>query len=174
MVVISGVIYPEVARSGARIPVSLVSRRKILTTEWSDLIAECVDAGRDPMSRTISPQQDPFSPNRMWLESSGSCIEKQGHDRFAAFVAIRDWLYLRALRRRAPACRQWIRRQVVSVIVISGDQRIDLGASAAGESRKVDVVPGKPLQVDYTFDEHITRVSPEPLAALQAMTVSSD
>ncbi|HYS52480.1 MAG TPA: hypothetical protein VER58_01785 [Thermoanaerobaculia bacterium] len=61
--------------------------------------------------------------------------------------------------------------EVSSVIVASGDQRMDLGAIANGEVRKIDLVPGKPLRIEYTFEQRRVWTNSEPLTAFQFLTV---
>jgi hypothetical protein len=58
-----------------------------------------------------------------------------------------------------------------SVIVISGNQRVDLGGMANGEVRKVELMPGKPLRVEYTFAQKRVWNDTEPMAAFHALTV---
>src|SRR5713226_3478495 len=93
---------------------------------------------------------------------------------FAAVVAVAGLISIFARFTSAPAKIVVLNgsgRQIASVIVISGDQRVDIGGIGNGESRKVDLAPGKPLQIDYTFADHHVWTSPEPLVALQALTI---
>ena len=93
---------------------------------------------------------------------------------FAAVVAIAGLAYIFLRFTGAPAKIVVVNgsgRQVASVVVISGNQRADIGSIANGQSKKVDVVPGKSLQIEYTFDERHVWTSPEPLTPLQAVTI---
>ena len=58
-----------------------------------------------------------------------------------------------------------------SVIVASGDQRIDLGSLGNGEVRKVELVPGKPLRIEYSFGSRRVWTDPEPMGAFQSVTI---
>ncbi len=58
-----------------------------------------------------------------------------------------------------------------SIIVISGTQRIDLGGVANGEVRKVELMPGKPVAIEYTFDRRRVWTDAEPLAGFHSLTV---
>jgi hypothetical protein len=58
-----------------------------------------------------------------------------------------------------------------SVVVISGNQRVDLGGMANGEVRKVELMPGKPMRIEYTFDQKRVWNDSEPMAAFHALTV---
>ncbi len=93
---------------------------------------------------------------------------------FAAVVSVAGLIYIFARFTGAPAKIVVVNgsgHQIASVIVISGDQRVDVGGIGNGESRKVDLAPGKPLQIEYVFDERHVWISPEPLVALQALTI---
>ena len=93
---------------------------------------------------------------------------------FAAVVAIVGLAYIFLRFTGAPAKIVLVNgsgRQVTSVIVISGDQRVEIGDIGNGVSRKVDLTPGKSLQIEYTFDQRRIWTSPEPLTPLQALTV---
>ena len=93
---------------------------------------------------------------------------------FAAVVAIAGLAYIFARFTGAPAKIVVVNgsgRPVKSVIVISGEQRVEVGDIGNGESRKVDLAPGRSLQIEYTFDQRGVWTSPEPLTPLQAMTV---
>jgi len=59
-----------------------------------------------------------------------------------------------------------------SVVIVSGDQRIDLGRIGNGEVRKVDLVPGRPLRIEYTFEQRRVWTTAEPVPSFQFMTVS--
>ncbi len=99
---------------------------------------------------------------------------KRGAILFAAVVAVAGLIFIFLRFTAAPAKIVIVNgsgRRVASVIVISGDQRVDIAGIGNGESRKVDLPAGKPLRIDYTFDEHHVWISPEPLVALQALTV---
>jgi hypothetical protein len=61
-----------------------------------------------------------------------------------------------------------------SVILISGTQRIDIGGVGNGEVRKVELMPGKPLRVEYTFDQQRVWNDSEPLAAFHSLTLFID
>jgi hypothetical protein len=58
-----------------------------------------------------------------------------------------------------------------SVIVASGDQRVDLGGLGNGEVRRVELVPGKPLQIEYSFGSRRVWTDPQPMGAFQSVTV---
>lgn len=58
-----------------------------------------------------------------------------------------------------------------SVIVVSGQQRIDLGGIANGEVRKVELRSGKPLRIEYTFDQRRVWNDSEPLAPFHSLTI---
>ena len=93
---------------------------------------------------------------------------------FAAFVAIAGLAYVFLRFTGAPSKIVVVNgsgRPVTSVVVISGDQRIEIGAIGNGESKKVDLAPGKSLQIEYTFAERHLWTSPEPLTPLQALTI---
>jgi len=61
--------------------------------------------------------------------------------------------------------------EVSSVIITSGDQRMDIGRIANGEVRKVDLLPGKTLRIEYTFEQPRVWTNAEPLAGFQFLTV---
>ena len=101
-------------------------------------------------------------------------MKNRGTILFAAFVAIAGLAYIFLRFTGAPSKIVIVNgsgRPVASVLVISGDQRVEVGAIGNGESRKVDLTPGKPLRIEYTFDERRVWTSPEPLVALQTLTV---
>jgi hypothetical protein len=101
-------------------------------------------------------------------------VSNKGAIVFAAVVAIAGLTYIFVRFTAAPAKIVVVNgsgRQVASVIVISDAQRVDIGAIGNGESRKVDLAPGKSLQIEYTFDGRHVWTSPEPLVALQALTI---
>jgi hypothetical protein len=58
-----------------------------------------------------------------------------------------------------------------SVIVASGDQLVDLGSLGNGEVRRVELVPGKPLQVEYSFGSRHVWTDPQPMGAFQSVTI---
>ena len=101
-------------------------------------------------------------------------MKNSGTVLFAAFVAIAGLAYIFLRFTAAPSKIVVVNgsgRQVRSLIVISGDQRVEIGAIGNGESKKVDLAPGKSLQIEYTFDERHLWTSPEPLTPLQALTI---
>ena len=61
--------------------------------------------------------------------------------------------------------------EVSSVIITSGDQRMDIGRIANGEVRKVDLLPGKTLRIEYTFEQPRVWTNAEPLAGFQFLMV---
>lgn len=58
-----------------------------------------------------------------------------------------------------------------SVVIVSGDQRRDIGGLANGEIHQVELTPGKPLHIEYTFDERRVWTDSEPLAAFHSVTI---
>jgi hypothetical protein len=101
-------------------------------------------------------------------------VSNKGAILFAAVVAIAGLTYIFVRFTAAPSKIVVVNgsgRQVASVIVISGDQRVDIGGIGNGESRKIDLASGKPLQIEYTFNGRHVWVSPEPLVPLQALTI---
>ncbi len=58
-----------------------------------------------------------------------------------------------------------------SVVIVSGNQRIDIGGIANGEVRQVEMAPGKPLRIEYTFDQKRVWTDSEPLMAFHSLTV---
>lgn len=101
-------------------------------------------------------------------------MKNRGTILFAAVVAIAGLAYIFLRFTSAPSKIVVVNgsgRRVASVVVISGDQRVDIGGIGNGESRKVDVAPGNSLQIEYTFDERRVWTSPEPLVALQTLTI---
>lgn len=101
-------------------------------------------------------------------------MKNRGPILFAAFVAIAGLAYIFARFTGAPSKIVIVNgsgRQVTSVVVISADQRIEVGGIGNGESRRVELAPGKSLQIEYTFDERHVWTSPEPLTPLQALTI---
>ena len=93
---------------------------------------------------------------------------------FAAIVAVAGLAYIFLRFSGAPSKIVVVNgsgRRIASVIVISGDQRVDVGGIGNGESRKVELAPGKPLQIQYTFEEQKVWSDPEPLVALQTLTI---
>src|SRR5437660_8219237 len=61
--------------------------------------------------------------------------------------------------------------EVSSVIITSGNQRMNIGRIANGEVRKVDLAPGKALRIEYTFEQPRVWTNAEPLAGFQFLTV---
>lgn len=101
-------------------------------------------------------------------------MKNRGAVLFAAVVAIAGLAYIFLRFTGAPSKIVVVNgsgRQVASVVLISGDQRVEIGAIGNGESRKVDLAPGKTLQIEYTFDERHVWTLPEPLTPLQALTI---
>ena len=101
-------------------------------------------------------------------------MKNRGAILFAAVVAIAGLAYIFLRFTGAPSKIVVVNgsgRPVASVVVISGDQRVDIGGIGNGESRKVDLAPGKSLQIEYTFDQRHVWTSPEPLTPLQALTI---
>jgi hypothetical protein len=101
-------------------------------------------------------------------------VSNKGAIVFAAVVAIAGLTYIFVRFAAAPSKIVVVNgsgRQVASVTLISGQQRVDIGGIGNGESRKIDLASGKPLQIDYKFNGRHVWVSPEPLVPLQALTI---
>ena len=58
-----------------------------------------------------------------------------------------------------------------SVVIESGNQRVDVGGLGNGEVRKVELMPGNPVHIQYTFDQRRVWTDSEPLAPFHSMTV---
>jgi hypothetical protein len=57
------------------------------------------------------------------------------------------------------------------VVISSGNQRVDLGGVGNGDVRQVEIVAGKPLHIDYTFEQRRVWTDSNPLTSFQSITV---
>jgi hypothetical protein len=60
----------------------------------------------------------------------------------------------------------------VSVTIVSGGQRIELGEMLNGSLQQAKVTPGEPLQVAYDFGTPKVWRAPTPLTAFEEVTVT--
>jgi hypothetical protein len=106
---------------------------------------------------------------------SGSSYWKRRQLIFSAVILIAGLLYALIRTANAPARITIVNNSgadALSVTVVNGAERIELGELLNGGVQQVKVTPGEPLEIRYSFGTPQTWRNPTPLTAFETVTIT--